>query len=310
LLNIQQGQSPRVRNSENRKYLPKILAALGKEGSATDFKYSDKDVILYNLGIGAKRTDLPLVYERADDFQVIPTFGVIPAYGVRLPFNMADLLPNFNYKMLLHGEQYLEILKYPIPTAGHLITTGKVLEVVDKGNAAVVRRCSTTIDATTQQPVFYNEATSFIRGSGNFGGSRTPADRGAATAVNKPPARSPDVVVEEKTNEELAALYRLLGDRNPLHIDPASSAVGGFPVPILHGLATFGVAGKHVYTKFGPFKNIKVRFSGTVIPGNTIVTEMWKESNKVIFQVKVKESGKLAISNAGAELFEASKANL
>ena len=162
---------------------------------------------------------------------------------------------------------------------------------------------STTVDATTGEQVFYNESVSFIRGSGGFGGARKPSDRGAATAENATPSRQPDKVVEEKISEEAAALYRLMGDRNPLHIDPAFSSVGGFKDPILHGLATFGISGKHVYQAYGPFKNIKVRFSGTVLPGQTIVTEMWKEgAGKVLYRVKVKESGKICISNAAVEL--------
>ncbi len=205
--------------------------------------------------------------------------------------------------MLLHGEQYLEIRQFPIPTSATLATVTNLIEVTDIGKAAVVRRGSTTTDTATGKVVFYNEGVSFHRGSGNFGGARKPADRGAATAVNNPPSRKPDTVVEETTSQESAALYRLMGDWNPLHIDPVFSGAGGFKVPILHGLATFGISAKHVYLAYGPFKNVKVRFAGTVLPGETLVTEMWKEWNgKVIYRVKVKETGKVCISNAAVEL--------
>ena len=117
-------------------------------------------------------------------------------------------------------------------------------------------------------------------------------------------------MVEEKTSEDQAALYRLNGDRNPLHIDPEFSKVGGFKVPILHGLCFFGFSGKHIVQTFGMIKNIKVRFAGTVLPGQTLVTEMWKERNKVIFQTKVKETGKLCIAGAGAELLGSKGAKL
>jgi multifunctional beta-oxidation protein len=120
--------------------------------------------------------------------------------------------------------------------------------------------------------------------------------------VHQPPKRRPDAIVEEATTEEQAALYRLNGDRNPLHIDPEFSKVGGFKTPILHGLCFFGISGKHVYQTYGPFKNIKVRFAGTVLPGQKLRTEMWKEGSKVIFQTKVVETGKLCIAGAGAEL--------
>lgn len=114
--------------------------------------------------------------------------------------------------MLLHGEQFLEIKKHPLPTAATLVSKPKLLEVVDKGNAAIVRSGVTTVDKATGQEVFYNEMVVFLRGCGGFGGKTKPADRGASTAPNKPPQRKPDVVVEETTNEEQAAVYRLSGD--------------------------------------------------------------------------------------------------
>ncbi len=221
---------------------------------------------------------------------------------------MDDVVPNYSPMMLLHGEQYLEIRKFPIPTSARLVNYPKLIEVIDKGNAAIQVSGTTTKDAKSGEDVFYNEMSAFIRGSGGFGGPSKGTDRGAATAVYKPPQRDPDVVVEEKTSEEQAAFYRLNGDRNPLHIDPEFSKVGGFKTPILHGLCFFGISGKHVYQKFGTFKNIKVRFAGTVLPGQTLRTEMWKEGGKVIFQTRVVETGKLCIAGAGAELMDGGKA--
>lgn len=275
------------------------------KGTPSIYTYTERDVILYNLSLGSRRSQLDLVYENSPNFQVLPTFGIVPTYHSTTPYDTKDIVPNYDKRMLLHGEQYLEIRQFPIPTSATLKTETRLLEVVDKGNAALVRRGSTSVDAGSGRPVFYNESVSFIRGAGGFGGQKTPGDRGAATALNNPPSRRPDKIVEEKTSEDLAALYRLLGDRNPLHIDPKFSAAGGFKVPILHGLATFGITGKHVYQAYGPFKSIKVRFSGTVLPGETIVTEMWKEGGKVIYRAKVKESGKSCISNAAVELLGA-----
>lgn len=209
--------------------------------------------------------------------------------------------------MLLHGEQYLEILQYPIPTSGTFVSYPKLIEVVDKGSATILKAGTTTINKETGKPVFYNEMTAFIRGSGGFGGQKKPEDRGASTAANVPPKREPDYVAEEKTTEEQAVLYRLSGDYNPLHVDPAFSRIGGFKTPILHGLCFFGIAGKAVYQKYGQFKNIKVRFAGTVLPGQTVVTECWKEGGKVFFQSKVKETGKLAISGGAVELVDGGK---
>lgn len=286
----------------NQEILDNIAAAKKTEAAGTEFKYDDRDVILYNLGVGAKKGDLPLVFEGADDFQALPTFGVVPFFSAETPYNIDDVVANFSPMMLLHGEQYLEILDYPIPTAATLVSYPKLLEVVDKGTAAILKSGTTTVNKETGKPLFYNEMTAFIRGSGGFGGQKKPEDRGASTAANNPPSRTPDFVAEEKTTEEQAVLYRLSGDYNPLHVDPAFAKMGGFKAPILHGLCFFGIAAKAVYLKYGQFKNIKVRFAGTVLPGQTLVTEMWKEGGKVIFQTKVKETGKLAIASAAAEL--------
>lgn len=262
-----------------------------------------------DLGIGAKRTDLPLVYENDEDFTPLPTFGVIPPFNATPAFNMGDIIPNFNPMMLLHGEQYLEIRQHPLPTEGTLTSSTKLLDVVDKGKSGIVVTGAISKDSEGKD-VFYNESTIVIRGAGGFDGPRQPKDRGAATAPNNPPSRAPDAVQEEKTSEDQAALYRLSGDRNPLHIDPSFSAVGGFKEPILHGLCFFGIATKHVVQKYGMIKNVKVRFAGPVIPGQTLRTEMWKEGNKIIFVVKVVETGKLCIAGAGAELLDGGKTKL
>ena len=283
----------------------KKAKAMHSEGSR--FQYDDRDVILYNLGVGAKRTQLPLVYENSDSFQVLPTFGVIPPFGAEASWTMDEILPNFNPTMLLHGEQYLEIHKFPIPTAAKLISYPKLVEVVDKGKSAIVVVGATTKDDATGEVIFYNESSLFIRGSGGFGGPSKGSPRGAATAVHQPPKRKPDFIVEEATFEEQAALYRLSGDRNPLHVDPEFSKMGGFKDPILHGLCFFGISGKHIYQTYGPFKNIKVRFAGTVLPGQKLRTEMWRDGKTIIFQTIVVETGKACIAGAGAELMSDGK---
>ena len=315
----QDGLKSIMKNMENRvankgansradtHYLDNIAKAKAMQSKGTEFKYDDKDIILYNLSLGAKRTDLPLVYENSDSFQVLPTFGVVPPFGAEIPWHIDDILPNFSPMMLLHGEQYLEIRKFPIPTSATLVNYPKLVEVVDKGKSAIIISGSTTKNAATGEDVFYNESSAFIRGSGGFGGPSKGANRGAATSVHHPPNRQPDAVVEEATTPDQAALYRLNGDRNPLHIDPEFSKVGGFDTPILHGLCFFGISGKHVYQKFGPFKNIKVRFAGSVVPGQKLRTEMWREGKRIIFQMIVVNTGKLCIAGAGAELLEESQ---
>ncbi|GJJ08297.1 hypothetical protein Clacol_002508 [Clathrus columnatus] len=265
-----------------------------------EFSWTDRDVILYNLGVGATEKELQWTFEGDENFGPIPTFGVIPPFITTSSLPM-DWLPNFNLGRLLHGEQYLAI-KNPIPNAATVITTSRFLEVLDKGKAASVRCISETKDKSTGKVLFENQQTVFIRGSGGFGGKRTGRDLGAATATNEPPKRQPDAVIEEKTLPSQAALYRLSGDRNPLHISPEFAAIGGFDTPILHGLCTLGYAGKHILKRFGSYEDIKTRFAGVVYPGETLVTEMWKEGNKVIFVTKVKERNTTVLAAAAATL--------
>jgi acyl dehydratase len=256
---------------------------------------------LYNLGVGATEKELQWTFESHDSFSALPTFGVIPQFPASSGMSL-DFLPNFNPAKLLHGEQYLSI-KGPIPTSGTFVSEPKLLEVLDKGKAVAVTSIVETKDKATGKVVFENQSTVFIRGSGGFGGKRNGkgrswfclarlirdaadgwfSDRGAASATNNPPKRAPDAVVEEKTSESQAALYRLSGDYNPLHILPEFAAIGGFDKPILHGLCTMGISGKHLLKTYGEYSDIKVRFAGVVYPGETVVTEMWKEGGKVIF---------------------------
>ncbi|ELU40715.1 hydroxysteroid dehydrogenase [Rhizoctonia solani AG-1 IA] len=307
-----------------------IVEAKNEKREPVEFEYTERDVILYNLGIGATEKELQWTFESSENFQALPTFGVIPQFGASSAMSY-DFIPNFNPAKLLHGEQYLAI-KGPIPTSGTLVNHVRLIEVLDKGKAAAVTVAVDTIDKDTGKPVFENQSTVFLRGSGGFGGKKKGSDRGAATAPNTPPKRAPDAVVEEKTDEKQAALYRLSGDLNPLH--PEFAAAGGFPKPILHetpflGLCFLGFSGKHILKTFGPWKDIKVRFAGSVYPGETLVTEMWKEGNKVIFSMygscvlasfadnnklatKTKERGAIVLSAAAATLVEqgAGKAKL
>ncbi|OJA14130.1 hypothetical protein AZE42_05037 [Rhizopogon vesiculosus] len=284
-----------------------------------EFSYTERDVILYNLGIGATAKDLQWTYEGHEDFAALPTFGVVPQFAASSGISLG-WLPNFNPAKLLHGEQYLAI-KGPIPTEGNFVNETRLMEVLDKGKAASVTTVVYTKDRGTGSVVFENQVTVFIRGAGGFGGKRSgrgikvPAessaglsefalDRGAATAANTAPTRPPDAVVEEKTDPSQAALYRLSGDYNPLHIDPSFAAIGGFDQPILHGLCFMGIAGKHVLQSFGPYKDIKVRFSGVVFPGETLITEMWRTGDRVIFSTKTKERGTTVLSAAAVTLVD------
>ncbi|CAG8685766.1 7592_t:CDS:2, partial [Racocetra persica] len=282
-----------------------VEAAKRQKHDSSVEEYKERDVILYALGVGATRKDLQWVYENNENFHVLPTFGVIPAVNQLGTFPLMSILGDFNYMMLLHGEQYLE-LKKPIPTSGKLISTPRLIDILDKGKGVSVILGVTTKDEKGDV-IFENESTLFIRGIGGFGGKKTGADRGPATASNTPPKRPPDAVVSEKTLESQAALYRLSGDYNPLHIDPNMSAMGGFEVPILHGMCTYSISGKHVYTKYcnndpNNFKSIKGRLASPVFPGETLETQMWKEGNKIIFQTRVVERDVICLAAAAVEL--------
>lgn len=277
----------------------------GGEENTGEYSYDDKAIALYNLGVGASEKDLKYVYENDPQFQPVATFGTIPMFFT--PFDYSEVVPNFNPMKLLHGEQYLEIKKWPIPTEADLETKAKLLDLSDKGKAAVCMVEYTSIDKETSDVLFYNVMSVFLRGSGGFGGKKSFDEHGNITAQNKPPSRQPDYVAEYKTSDNQAAIYRLSGDFNPLHIDPEFAAVGGFKQPILHGLATFGISGRLLIEKYGVFKNIKVRFTGHVFPGETLRVNAWKEGSKVIFETIVVERNTKAISAAAVELESPSK---
>ena len=283
--------------------------ALGYEFPTQTSSYDEKDLALYALGVGAGQSadpaDLQYVYENANDFRAIPTFGVVPA--LKLVFDMAkkgETAPGMNYGFdrILHGEQYTEV-KRPLPAHAKLTHKAKIKDIFDKGKGAIVVTAITSYDEAGNELV-YNELTTFVRGAGGWGG-----ERGPTVERNVAPDRTPDAVVTERIPVGQALLYRLSGDINPLHVDPEFAKAFGFTKPILHGLCTFGFAARHVIREMAKndpryFKSIQVRFSDSVFPGETLMTEMWKEGEKIIFRCKVKERDKTVISNAAIELYK------
>lgn len=267
------------------------------------FKYTDRDAILYNLGLGANAKELKYVYEQHPDFQVLPTYGVIPCMSTN-SLDYSGLLKNFDYNYLLHGEQYLKINKFPIPTAADLKTEAFPIAVLNKGEkAAIVVAGFKTFDKNTGEQIFYNEFTSFIRKAQAAKEPKVYKDRNSfATAANTIPSREPDFETTVKTSPDQAAIYRLSGDYNPLHIDPKVGTKAGFPQPILHGLASFGISAKQLYEKFGMYGEIKARFTNVVFPGEHLKVRAWKEGNKVTFQTLSVERNVVVINNAAINL--------
>jgi 3-hydroxyacyl-CoA dehydrogenase/3a,7a,12a-trihydroxy-5b-cholest-24-enoyl-CoA hydratase len=289
-----------------------VDAALGYKYPEFQSSYDERDVSLYALGVGAatdplNENDLALVYEMSGKgMKVLPSFGVVPA--ISMVFTQAKngiSAPGLTFGLdrVLHGEQYTE-LKRPLPTKGKLTTKAQVKNIYDKGKNALVVTEMITYDEHGDE-LIRNELTTFVRGAGGWGG-----DRGPSADVNVPPDRAPDKVIEDKTSENQALLYRLSGDWNPLHADPGFAKAFGFQKPILHGLCSFGYATRHVAQAFAPdgdvryVKSIKARFASTVLPGETLVTEMWKDGDKVVFRTKIKERGEVCISNAAVELWK------
>jgi acyl dehydratase len=270
-------------------------SVVGKELPSQTFEYNERDLMLYALGVGCTIDELPFLYEK--NLKVLPTFAVIPAFPV-----MAGIGQHIeiNPAMVLHGEQRID-LRAAIPTKGKLTTGAKISAVYDKGSGAVIVVDSETKDESGAL-LFANRSSVFVRGGGGFGGERGPS----ASSKNVPPEQRPDHVVEYKTLPAQAAIYRLSGDRNPLHIDPDFAKLAGFDRPILHGLCTFGHVGRAILHSCcggdpARFKTFEVRFSGVVYPGETIVTEIWRESqNKLIVQAKAGERGEVVIANAAA----------
>jgi multifunctional beta-oxidation protein len=274
--------------------MPIDLSYIGKKLDSVSYRYTERDVELYALGVGCGREDLAFTYEK--DLKALPTFAVIASFPAMM--NLGGAL-RVNPTMVLHGEQAIAI-KAPIPTRGTLTTTPTITAVYDKGKGAVVVVETDTLDEKGAL-LFHNVASIFVRGEGGFGG-----ERGPSGARNVPPDRKPDKTVAYKTLPQQALIYRLSGDYNPLHADPEFAKLGGFDVPILHGLCTYGHAGRAVLSAFcgndpARLTSFEVRFSGVVFPGETITTDMWDVGGGTVVLTAKTERGE-ALSSAAAHI--------
>ena len=275
--------------------MPIDLSYIGRKLGGVTQSWNQKDVMLYGLGVGCGREDLQFVYER--DLKVLPTFAVVPAFPAML--NLGGAM-QVNPAMVLHGEQSIELTAGPIPIEATVTTTPTIKAVYDKVKGAVVVVATESVD-DKGKVLFRGQSSIFVRGEGGFGG-----DRGPSGARNVPPDRKPDKSVSYKTLPNQALIYRLSGDMNPLHADPDFAKMGGFDVPILHGLCTFGHAGRAVLASYcdndpSRMKTFEVRFSGVVFPGETITTDMWQtDKSTVVFTART-ERGE-ALSSAAATI--------
>ncbi|ABF12379.1 MaoC/PaaZ C-terminal domain-containing protein [Cupriavidus metallidurans] len=270
--------------------------------------YTEKDSILYALGLGIgsdplDESQLRFVYEK--NLVTLPTMAAVIASPGSWMRDRKEL--GIDFLKLVHGEQCVTVHKV-LPSAGSLIGRSRVVRIVDKGEGkgAVLHVEKNLYDAKTDEHVATAEQVLFLRGDGGFsqnGGGDEPA-----AAAPPTPEGSPDIRVELPTRADAALLYRLSGDTNPLHIDPAVASKAGFARPILHGLATYGVACHGIVKAFCDYDpsritSIRARLTSPVYPGETIVLECWKVGvNEIAFRGRLKERDVIALANGRATL--------
>ena len=274
---------------------------MGLKRDADRFSYGERETMLYAIGIGmgrdpSDRNELPYVFEQGT-LKTVPTMATVLARIALLK----DC--GYDYSKVVHGEQRLTLHR-PLPPAGELIASARVTGAYDKGPGRGALICTETKvrSVADGQPLFTQVSVTFARGDGGFGGPP-----GGGPQPHRVPDRAPDITVTLETRRDQALLYRLNGDRNPLHADPDLAKRAGFPVPILHGLCTYGVAGRAILEACcggdpARLKSLQVRFSAPVFPGETIRTEMWTRGGEVSFRARVVERDLVVLSNGLAQI--------
>lgn len=271
--------------------------ALAHEFEVGEGGYGKDDVILYHLGVGAgvpatDPSELEYTYEK--DLKVLPSFTTVARSGAAAKiFDVPGL--EFNRALMLHGEQEVEIHR-PLPPATKLRGKTRIADIYDKGKAALLS-LETTVSDGGGEALYTNRMSLFLRGEGGFGGPKGPEVSNAA------PERAPDGVIESTTLPQQALLYRLNGDKNPLHCDPEFAKKGGFDAPIIHGLCSYGIVCKAVVdgvlggdpTRVAKYQ---ARFRGVAWPGETYLTSYWKEGDTILVEARSKERDAVILSNA------------
>lgn len=256
--------------------------AIGAELPEVSFDWSSSDVLLYHLAIGA--VDLRYTLDN-DQLQVLPSFGIVaPSFHETNPPTLDLPGCDINLAQVLHGSQSIEV-HGPIPTSGSATLRTRITDVWDKGKAAViVQQADAVADDGTN--LWTATSTIFVRGEGGWGG-----DRGPSSSAELPD-RAPDATTTYDITPQQALLYRLCGDRNPLHADPEFAAKAGFPAPILHGLCTWGIVLREATeTLLGgdaaAVRSFSARFAGVVFPGERLGINLWDEGDRILMNATV-----------------------
>jgi acyl dehydratase len=272
--------------------------AIGAESGPVTRAWTASDCLLYALAAGAGVDDLSLTTDNTAGVaqQVLPSYGVVlgtdPAIFKRLG--------RFDWAKVVHAEQGFELLK-PIPPAGSVNTTTRVANLYDKGRAAIAVTESESVDGHSGEPLFRTRLALFIGGAGGWGGDRGPS------VSWQPPDRGPDRTVSYQTTPQQALLYRLCGDRNPLHSDPGYARRAGFERPILHGLCTYGFTGRallHAVAGGDPARLISMnaRFAAPVLPGDSLHVDIWRvAADRAEFRTR-RGDGTVVLANGACQV--------
>ncbi|KAG0001595.1 hypothetical protein BGZ80_008937 [Entomortierella chlamydospora] len=314
-------------SNNNNSYRVDVSKAVGFKFRPQPVVFTSRDLILYALSIGAKYPEeLHFLYENTPNFAAFPTYPLVlglkkDTHGIS-PYASKNEeaipgVPPFDPNRLVHGDQSLQVLR-PLPLGGEFELETTVTGVYDKGKGMVIERTTDMVDPKepkgSRKPYVSMKGSAYVRGYGGWDGPKGPKPE----AFDPPKDKAPDATYEDKTTDDIAVLYRLSGDYNPLHIDPAIAPKVGFKQPILHGLCTYGHAAHAVLKTIGnsdpnALKSITGRFTAPVFPGDTLVTKMWKvpadsrDEEKIIFQVDAKERNQTVINGGCVVLWAKGK---
>jgi acyl dehydratase len=271
---------------------------IGKRLEPTPYTYNEDSIILYALGIGAGLNEIDFIYEK--NLKVFPTFAVIPFMPTLL--NIFVPRARLNMYKVLHGEHEV-VLHKSIPTSGTLYTTTICNSIYDKADKGALVNLTFETRNETGELIFENRAAIVDRSAGNFGG-----ERGSKTEpINPPEGKAPDFSISYSIPPNQCALYRLSGDKNPLHIDPEFSKKGGFDRPILHGLCSMGYACRAIIHSIcggdpDRFTSFSLRFMNVAYPGDTLITKGWRSNDKQYLIQVVNQDGKVILGNAAVTI--------